>query len=274
MQAGTLDVHFDEENLRDGVEGAARVHFVDIAQDAVADEQQVLKFLAIEGAQAVEHFLQALGIAPVRGLGNFVDGDELARRAGDELENSGVALVGGNEDFAARGHGVGRGLVVVTLLNLDAIGLALDDENGKALGGAIIGGLPDNDVRAWAAVAVLRALLLIHLIQRVAVVLDQGADEPLTDDFLRLGADIAPFLTQGNPQPVAFLVQRVRRGREWQAGLVGWFSGLGHLVVPVQSCFFSSSAPPARTHSSTSDTLNFHSRPTRCAGRLLRSIQR
>jgi hypothetical protein len=36
----------------------------------------------------------------------------------------------------------------------------------------------------------------------------------------------------------------------------------------------SSSAPPARTHSSTSDSWNFHSRPILCAGKPFRSRQR
>ena len=235
MQARALDVHLDEENLRDGVEGAARVHFVHVAQDAVADEQQVLKLLAVEGAQGIEHFLQAFGVAPVGSLGDFVDGNELARRARHQFEHGGVALVGGDEDFAARGHGVGRGLVVVALLNLDAVGLALDHEHGEALGRAVIGGLPDDDVGARTAMAMLGALLLIHLVERIAIVLDQGADELLANDFLGLGADIAPFLAQGNPQPMAFLVQRI--GRRWkrQAGLVCRFLGLGHVVVPVQS---------------------------------------
>jgi len=47
--------------------------------------------------------------------------------------------------------------------------------------------------------SVLCALFLIHLIERVAVMLDQDADELLADDFLGLGADVAPFLAQGNP---------------------------------------------------------------------------
>ena len=51
VQAGALDVHLDKENLRNGVEGAARVHLVHIAQDAVADEQEILEFFAVEGAQ-------------------------------------------------------------------------------------------------------------------------------------------------------------------------------------------------------------------------------
>jgi len=40
---------------------------VHVTQDAVANEQQILEFLAVEGAQGFADFLQPLGIAPIRG---------------------------------------------------------------------------------------------------------------------------------------------------------------------------------------------------------------
>ena len=50
----------------------------------------------------------------------------------------------------------------------------------------------------------LGAALLIHLFQAVAIVVDQGADEPLPDYLLGLVGDVAPFVAQRYPQPVAF----------------------------------------------------------------------
>ncbi len=52
---------------------------------------------------------------------------------------------------------------------------------------------------ARASVAVLGAALLIHLVQAVAVVLDQGADEPLPDDLLGLIHHVTLFVAQRNP---------------------------------------------------------------------------
>lgn len=78
VQSGAFNIHLDEKNFRDGVEGTTRVHLVHVTQDDMADKEQVLKFLAIEGAQRFADLLQAFGVAPVGGFGNLVDGDELA----------------------------------------------------------------------------------------------------------------------------------------------------------------------------------------------------
>ncbi len=49
MLAGTLNVHLDEQDFGNGVEGAAG-SILCTSQNAVTDEQQVLELLAVEGA--------------------------------------------------------------------------------------------------------------------------------------------------------------------------------------------------------------------------------
>jgi len=71
--AGTLDVHLDEQNLGDRIKGSSGFHFVDVAQNTVALEQQVLKLLAAERAGTVLYRLDAFGISPVFGVGEVVD---------------------------------------------------------------------------------------------------------------------------------------------------------------------------------------------------------
>jgi hypothetical protein len=116
-------------------------------------------------------------------------------------------------------------LIEVSVVDADLFGLAFDDQSGAGLGHGVGVGFPDHDVRAGAAVAVLGTAFLIHLRQAVAISLDQAADELLPDDFLGLGADVAPFLLERNPQPVALSVQLIRF--RWERGR-GCGLGSGH----------------------------------------------
>jgi len=101
MQARPFDIHLHEQDLGNGVERAGRVHLVDVAQDRVALEQEILEFLAVENPQLAADFLDPLGVAPVGRLGDLVDLQEIAGRAGYELEDGGEAVVCGDEEFRA-----------------------------------------------------------------------------------------------------------------------------------------------------------------------------
>ena len=62
---------------------------------------------------------------------------------------------------------------------------------------------PDHDVGARAPVAVGGAPLLGHLVEGVAVVVAEVADEVLAHGLFRLPRHVAPFLAQGDPEPVS-----------------------------------------------------------------------
>ena len=190
VQARALDVPLDEENFRDGVESAAGVYFVDIAQDAVTLEKKVLKLFTVECAKPVSDFFNALHVTPIGCLGNFVDLDELTRRAGDQLEDGRIAVVMGYEELATRGAGVAFALVKVLDVDIDVLGLALDHECGRFVRDFGSGCLPNNNIGARASVPVHGSPLLVHLRQFVAVVVPEMTDEALADDLFQFGRDV------------------------------------------------------------------------------------
>ena len=222
VQAGTFDIHLHEQDLRNGVEGAARVHLVHVAQDRVALEQKVLEFLAVEHAQLAADFFDPLGVAPVGRLCDLVDLHEVAGRAGHQLEDGREAVVGGDEEFRPGRPGVAFALVIVAEIDLDAFGFALDDLHRRNArpSRCFRGGFPDHDVGAGAAAARDHPHFLPHLLKRITVVFAQVADELLSHQFFRLAGAVAPFRLERQPNPGAFLVDglwcrgpRRRRGR-------------------------------------------------------------
>jgi hypothetical protein len=65
----------------------------------------------------------------------------------------------------------------------------------------------------------LGAALLVDLVQAVAKVFHQEADELLAHDLFGLGAHVAPFLAQRYPEAILVAVQGPRLWREGCAGV-------------------------------------------------------
>ena len=204
--AGTLDVHLDEQNLGDRIKGSSGFHFVDVAQNTVALEQQVLKFLAAERAGTVLYRLDAFGISPVFGVGEVVDRYRFAGCSGDEFENGSLALVMGNEEFATGGTGITLALVVIPKMDVHGLGLAFNNNNGGLASRCGV----NNNVSPGATPAMLSLPFLIHLLERVAVVVVKMLNELLADTFFGCGFEPASLeRAESNPP-----VYRRARGRE------------------------------------------------------------
>ena len=150
MQARTFDVHLHEQDLRDRVERTSGIHLVHVAQDRMALEQEVLELPPVESAEPLPDLLDPLGVAPVRRPRDLVDLHELARHAGNEPENGGVAPIVGNEELTAGRAGVAFALVIVPDVDVDVFGLAFDDEHRRAVRGLGLRCFPDHDVGAGA----------------------------------------------------------------------------------------------------------------------------
>ena len=195
-------VHLHEQDLRDRVERAAGVHLVHVAQDRVALEQQVLELPPIEGTELVPDLVDSLGVAPIRRLRDLVDRHEVARYSWDELEHGGVACVVRDEELAAHRTGIALALVVVPDVDVDLLGLALDHENGRPAPGLGLVRLPDHDVGARTPAPVHGPPLLIHLLERVTVVVVQVQNEFLPDPLFRLARHVPPLAVEVHPHPV------------------------------------------------------------------------
>ena len=270
VQARAFDVHLHEQDLRNRVEGASGIHLVHVAQDRVAPEQEVLELPPVEGPQPFPDLLDPPGVAPIRRLRDFVDLHELARYAGDQPEHGGVACIVGDEKLAAGRAGVALALVVVPDVDVDVLGLALDDEHRRLFRGFGLRRFPDHDVGARAPVAVGGPPLLGDLFERVAVVVAEVANEMLAHGFFRLPRHVPPFLAQGNPEPVAFPVQgfgcrrKRRRGRGPGLGrCLGLLSAAGCVIR--HFCFPPRRPPVFRGSPSVSSRSRpmFPSRPRR-----------
>ncbi len=164
LQARPFNVHLDEQDFGNGIEGPPRVHLVNVPQNAMTIKKQVLKLFAVERPQRVQDFFQALGIAPIRSLRDFTHRNEFARQARHELERDCMAEVGSDEKRTAHRARVGLALIVVPFLNLNCVCLALHNHHGTAVRLLIGGGFPNHDIGARAFVAVLCPALLIHLL--------------------------------------------------------------------------------------------------------------
>lgn len=151
---------------------------------------------------------------PVSPCRAFIELDEIARQPWHQLEYGGEAGVVRDEEFAPDRARVALALIVVLDVDIDALGLALHDQDRGVVVRLLLGRLPNDDIGARAFVTVLRPPLLVHLRQRIAIVVDQMPDEGLSDDLLRLRGHVSPLCPQGNPEPLAFAMKRVGSGRE------------------------------------------------------------
>ncbi|HEV7910762.1 MAG TPA: hypothetical protein VGP28_06690 [Methylocella sp.] len=177
-------------------------------------EQQVLEFATIENAQLALDFLYPLCVTPIGRLRDFVDLHEVARHRRDKLEDGRKPCVVGNEELATNGARVALALVVVVQIDIDAFGLAFDDENRLLTFGLYFWRLPNDDIGAGAFMPMHRAPLLVHLDQAVTVVIDKVANEALPNDFFRLRGHLSPFAAKRYPKPVPFSMQGI--GRRWK----------------------------------------------------------
>lgn len=212
-----------------------RLHLVDVAQDVVAVAQQLGELRAVETALTGLDLRDPLRVAPVRGLGDLADLDELAGQRGDDAEDLGETPVVGDEEVRAARPGVAFALVIVAQVDRDALRLALDDQLGRLAVRLVGHGRPHRDVGARAGGAMLRLELLPHLRELVAELDVEVADELLTDRLLRLADDVPPLVPERQPDEVALCVKTdggMGRGR-----LRRRFDGHGaHLSARFPSC--------------------------------------